>query len=438
MASTSNSSDGAKAAADESLPKIPNLKLPELYFFLTSDYTIPLREVPLTGRAEKEQKEQELIKGIEEDEMAPYLSTLIHPPSTTPQSPSPSSPMSPTIPLPDSSHGFSPSSLPQLESLLVRLKEKNEEQLKSFDQKLDDAEKNLGETEVGEILRNRAAYLAKIGEKEVALAAYEKALEKTAGLGSKIDIRLAMMRVGFFHGDNDVIVSNCKAAKALVESGGDWDRKNRLKAYEGLYLISIRNFKQGGSLILDTIATFTANELIDYDDFLVLCVIAGVLILGRKDYKKTIIDSPEIIQVLPSRPVLENYVRSLYDTDYHKFFRALVDIEEECLIPSRILSIHSRYYMREMRIKAYSQLLESYKSVTIANLCDAFGITQEMLEADLSRFIAAGRLNCSIDKVAGIVETNRTDIKNSKYEAVVRHGDLVLNNIQKLSRAIAV
>jgi hypothetical protein len=33
-------------------------------------------------------------------------------------------------------------------------------------------------------------------------------------------------------------------------------------------------------------------------------------------------------------------------------------------LPSRLLSIHAKYYTRELRIKAYAQLLESYRSVT--------------------------------------------------------------------------
>eukprot|EP00958_Prasinococcus_capsulatus_P020230 scaffold2591_cov417-Prasinococcus_capsulatus_cf.AAC.4 len=35
---------------------------------------------------------------------------------------------------------------------------------------------------------------------------------------------------------------------------------------------------------------------------------------------------------------------------------------------------------------------------------------------ELSRFIAVGRLNCKIDKVAGVVETNRPDAKNALYQ----------------------
>lgn len=55
---------------------------------------------------------------------------------------------------------------------------------------------------------------------------------------------------------------------------------------------------------------------------------------------------------------------------------------------------------------------------------------------ELSRFIAAGKLHCKIDKVAGVLETNRPDAKNALYQATIKQGDFLLNRIQKLSRVI--
>ena len=57
---------------------------------------------------------------------------------------------------------------------------------------------------------------------------------------------------------------------------------------------------------------------------------------------------------------------------------------------------------------------------------------------ELSRFIAAGRLHCKIDKVGGIVETNRPDSKNWQYQESIKKGDLLLNRVQKLSRVINI
>ena len=55
---------------------------------------------------------------------------------------------------------------------------------------------------------------------------------------------------------------------------------------------------------------------------------------------------------------------------------------------------------------------------------------------ELARFIASGRLNAKVDKVGGMVETNRPDQKNAQYHAIVKQGDLLLNRIQKLARVI--
>lgn len=68
---------------------------------------------------------------------------------------------------------------------------------------------------------------------------------------------------------------------------------------------------------------------------------------------------------------------------------------------------HLRYYLREIRAVVYSQFLESYKSVTMASMASAFGLSVEFLDSELAEFIAAGRLSARIDKVAGVVETDR-------------------------------
>lgn len=59
----------------------------------------------------------------------------------------------------------SPSILPPNAALLSKLKAANEAELTKFDAKLVEAEESQGETEVSDILRAKAAYLTKIGDK---------------------------------------------------------------------------------------------------------------------------------------------------------------------------------------------------------------------------------------------------------------------------------
>lgn len=74
----------------------------------------------------------------------------------------------------------------------------------------------------------------------------------------------------------------------MIEEGGDWDRLNRLKVYKALNLLNSRQFKKAGELLVDSLSTFTASELIDYNDFVGFAIIVNVLVLKRVDLKKKV------------------------------------------------------------------------------------------------------------------------------------------------------
>lgn len=46
--------------------------------------------------------------------------------------------------------------------------------------------------------------------------------------------------------------------------------------------------KSGGDLFIDALSTFTATELISYNDFVGMTVVAGVLGLSRVELKKKV------------------------------------------------------------------------------------------------------------------------------------------------------
>ncbi|GAA5940079.1 uncharacterized protein JCM15063_001696 [Sporobolomyces koalae] len=394
-----SSAEATKPVADQDAPlPIPNLAIAQLVFALNGPST---RDGETVDR---------LLELCTKDEMAPYLKHLVE------------------------SHQVKQTDA--TDSLVSRLERLNADHLAELDRKLQDATTNLGESEVADALRERATYLARIGKQQEAIDAHERAYEKSAGKGTKIDLVLSIVRIAMFHRDSALVASQLDRAQKLVDEGGDWDRRNRLKVYRAVHLLSVRQFTKASELLLDALPTFTATELLEYDDFVTLCVLAGVFSLERKDLKSKIIESPEVISVLPNVPSLRNFTDSLYKTDYATFFKSLATVEEQHFLTSRLLSPHSKYYTRELRLKAYSQLLESYRSVTLDSLSKAFGVSKEWLDADLARFIASGRLNCSIDRVGGVVETHRPSIKNARYAKVIKNGDQVLTSVQRLSRVI--
>lgn len=204
-----------------------------------------------------------------------------------------------------------------------------------------------------------------------------------------------------------------------------------------MYCVAIRDFKNAANFFLDTVSTFTSYELMDYQTFVRYTVYVAMISLPRNELRDKVVKGAEIQEVLHSLPDVKNYLFSLYTCQYADFFRHLAEVETN-LRNDYLAHPHYRFYVREMRILAYTQLLESYRSLTLQYMADAFGVDVAYIDGELSRFIAAGRLHCKVDRVGGIVETNRPDSKNWQYQATIKQGDLLLNRIQKLSRVINI
>ena len=58
--------------------------------------------------------------------------------------------------------------------------------------------------------------------------------------------------------------------------------------YRGVYCMSIRQFKEAATLFLDTIATFTSYELMDYPKFVTYTVLCSVIALERPKLREKV------------------------------------------------------------------------------------------------------------------------------------------------------
>jgi len=391
--------------SEEVIEKNPDLQLAQWKFLL--------EQPNVSSRHSKPEIAKKLLDVIEQQKMTPFYDDVVR----------------------DLANINAEVKLP--EKKIAEMREENTLKIQEYNAYIEDAEKNLTEMEVREKNLSKAEYLCRIGDKEQAMAAFRKTYEKTVSLGQRLDIVFHEIRIGLFYMDHDIISRNIDKAKTLIDEGGDWDRRNRLKVYQGTYAMSIRDFKTAGTQFLDTISTFTSSELMDYVTFVTYTVIMSMISLNRKELREKIIKGAEIQEVLHGQPKIKGYLMSLYECKYADFFKYLAEIET-LMKEDRLLAPHYRHYVREMRIKAYTQLLESYSSLTLKYMADSFGVTEAFIDKELHRFIAAGRLHCKIDKVAGIVETTRPDNKNWQYQATIKQGDILLNRIQKLSRVINI
>lgn len=157
---------GGMGEEDSQLP-IPNLRVPQLVYQLS---------LPSTDNSDRTRLQSELLDIIKSDEMAPFYLEITNLP-------------------------FNPPILTKDDSLLDSLQKSNKEYLDNLDNLEEKAKEEEGDSEVNDARRKRATYLARIGEKDKALQSHHLALTSAAGLGSKIDLTLTIIRIGMFHGD---------------------------------------------------------------------------------------------------------------------------------------------------------------------------------------------------------------------------------------------
>merc|ERR1719502_2560518 len=202
------------------------------------------------------------------------------------------------------------------DALLKTLQSANTDVLAKLDARIAECEEKEGETEIREAFLAKAEYLIAIGEKDPAYAAIEETFKKTVAMGLRLDLVLSKLRVGLFFDDLTVVKKEVERAKGLLEQGGDWERRNRLKVYEAIFLLRIRDLKRASALLLDSIATFTASELLPYNQFIMYAVTTSLVALPRSEMKPKVIDAPEILQVIGEIPHVSGLINGLYFCQY--------------------------------------------------------------------------------------------------------------------------
>merc|ERR1712039_429341 len=111
-------------------------------------------------------------------------------------------------------------------------------------------------------------FFNRIGDKDAAIKGYQDAFEKTVGVGGRLDNILTVIRIAFFFDDKELAKKEIDRAKVELAKGGDWERRNKLKVYEGIYLMISRSWKEAATLFLNVMPTFTALELVESKDFI--------------------------------------------------------------------------------------------------------------------------------------------------------------------------
>ena len=313
------------------------------------------------------------------------------------------------------------------------------------DKRIEELKKKMEEDVEGIEEKDKAIYIFEIGkiykEKKMmdkAIEQFKETIEKTTSFNTKFDAIFEILHIGLLEKNQDILkeyLSKCQ--ELLKEEGGDWEKKNRFKVYEGLNFILNKNFKEAGKNFLDALMTFTSYELFDFKTFVFYTAITNIITIDRKTLKERIIDNSDVLSCINDIPHLQKFLNTFYEGEYSEFFLELYYIIQT-LKKDFYLSKHYNYFINEMRIKVYSQFLQSYKTVTIDNMAKVFGVSTNFIDSELSNFISQGRINAKIDKVSGIIECSHNEQNVDLYQTTIRESDILISKIHKLSKLLEI
>lgn len=329
--------------------------------------------------------------------------------------------------------------LPEDNKLIIeKMKAANAKDLKAADDRILDAQTNFGETEIRDSKLAKANLYAIIGNKNFAIDWYDQTMKETVCIGSQIDLVFAVLDFAFCNHDIPLIRKNIIKAKGLVEKSEDFERRNKFRIYKAIFLVMTRNFQEAAKLFLDSAATFSAFSLFNYERFVFYTVLASMMTLDRVSIKNTIKKSTDILAILRNSSTnIGNLFFSLCNCDYRQFLMSL-DSLTPLLKRDKFMAPHVKYCLRELRVIAYSQFLQSYRTATLQSIATAFGVSVEFIEVELSGFINSGRISAKIDAIGKIIETISTSNNNAQYTAIIKCGDVLLHRLQKLSKMMVV
>jgi 26S proteasome regulatory subunit N7 len=233
-----------------------------------------------------------------------------------------------------------------------------EEKIQELDEKIQKAD-SLEEFDINNYVFEKAKLYKEQGRTEEAIKEFKVVIDKTQSFNLKMDSVFEILLVGIRSKDLNLIKENLDLCKKFLKDASDWEKKNKFKVYEGLYLLLTRKFNEAGKLFLDALMTFTNYELFPYKDFVFYTAITNIITVDRVTLKNRVIDNSDVISCIREIPNLKDFLESFYNGDYKRFFVEFYQIIKR-IQNDFFLSQHSNYFISEMRIKVYNQFLRKY------------------------------------------------------------------------------
>ena len=192
-----------------------------------------------------------------------------------------------------------------------------EDKIKEFDKKIEEHKEQAGEIEVRDAILDKAMFLKNDALDYVqAEKVFREGYSKSGGASKKMEILFEILLMNIEKLDTDEVKKDITTCKQLVDEGADWDKKNKLKIFEGVYCMMIRDIKAAAGLFISSIATFTCTELMSYQDFVFYAVVTSMISVDRQTLKKEVVHSPDVLSTIRDIKNLKTFLDSYYHCNY--------------------------------------------------------------------------------------------------------------------------
>lgn len=273
----------------------------------------------------------------------------------------------------------------------------------------------------------------KIAELHASCLDVEEALEEMRGLlreesslSFQMDVYLCKIRMGILTRNKSLVETSIEEANDVFTRGCDWDRRNKFKIYQGIYHLMKGRFRECSQYFNESLPSFESNEMVSYKDAVQYMIFAGLLTYSRIEIKTKLIECSEVNEV--GSKEAKDLIKSLYECNYYDYlpmlYKFLSSVKDNVY-----LSHFIDYFCKEMKLKAYKQLLDSYQFISLSNMAQLFGIEVNYLEEDLSSFIVDGKLNCKVDKIDGIIHVE--EVEDQSIQKIIDRGNNLIRMVKK-------
>ena len=111
-----------------------------------------------------------------------------------------------------------------------------EKELKRLEDAIKEAEEVKGDVDIRDAMLDKAIFLKDVAKyEEDAEKMFRETYEKTGGASKKMEILFYVLQMTVHNLDVTKIKKDIDTCKQLVDDGGDWEKKNKLKVFEGVY-----------------------------------------------------------------------------------------------------------------------------------------------------------------------------------------------------------